>query len=229
MIDFRVDVEAHSLQIAADTPVAGFGLDRVEAAGRSARKHTKNFDGPDPRESVDATPGFAEDHLLLGNPPSLVQARPLATIDAKSPQNADGQRGAVWRAERKLLVVGYPVARDVRSRRTLRSCKKCDRRGVGRSPAENGSPQSVSAVGDDGEQQQVQSIVSAVTGFWRISMQPRPVGSTLSGFRRQVGSNRVLKRPIISSVSEVNSFDISSIFSMPTPCSPVMEPPTEMQ
>ena len=60
-------------------------------------------------------------------------------------------------------------------------------------------------------------------------MQPRPVGRTLPGFRRHAGSNRFLKRAIMSSVSLENWRAIISIFSMPTPCSPVIEPPTLMQ
>ena len=56
-------------------------------------------------------------------------------------------------------------------------------------------------------------------------MHPLPVGSTFPGLNRHPGSNKFLKLRIISRLSSENCEAISSIFSIPTPCSPVMEPP----
>src|SRR3954470_4141434 len=61
------------------------------------------------------------------------------------------------------------------------------------------------------------------------SLQVRGEGKIFSGFSRPSGLNAFRRRSITSRSSSENSIGIWSFFSMPTPCSPVMEPPSSTQ
>src|SRR4029079_14932929 len=62
-----------------------------------------------------------------------------------------------------------------------------------------------------------------------VSRQLRDMGKILCGLSRQWGLKASCKRCMTSRSLELNIRGRISLFSMPTPCSPVMEPPTEIK
>src|SRR5581483_2010350 len=73
------------------------------------------------------------------------------------------------------------------------------------------------------------TIFSVISGEAAASRQPPLVGNSFCGFRIERGFIASCSRCMTARSSSLNHRPMSSFFSMPTPCSPVMLPPTETQ